>query len=108
VASGHGFMRGLHLRVDSALAKPTVRLHKRFRRRPKHSVHGGGWPATGERRQGVRLKKNNGKAGDCFLTKRRSLGGRENGGEVDGGGDRRRRPSFKGGGGELKWAQENR
>jgi hypothetical protein len=32
----------------------------------------------------VRLGKNKGKAGNCFLTTRRSFGGRESGGEVDG------------------------
>jgi hypothetical protein len=59
---------------------------------------------AGERLRCGRLRKNKGKAGDCFLTTRRSFGGRESSGEVDGGGDRRRQLEIKDGGGGFGWS----
>jgi hypothetical protein len=71
-------------------------LARVIRARPRRNAKGGGRPAAGERRRGVRLGKNKREAGRSFLTTRRSLGGREGGREDGGGEDRRRRPEFKG------------
>jgi hypothetical protein len=106
VAPGHDFMRGLHLCEASVAAKPTVRLHEKLRRRPRHDVHGGGRSPVGKRRRGVRPGRKEKEGGVCFITTRWSLGGRKDGEGVDGGGDRRRQPYFNVGGGELEWAHE--
>jgi hypothetical protein len=58
---------------------------------------------AGGRWRGARLGKEIKEGGGCFLTARGSLGGGENGGEVDGCEDRHRRSSFKVGGGGLDW-----
>jgi hypothetical protein len=55
-----------------------------------------------------RLGEKKRRAGVCFLTTHWSLGRRKDGEGVDGGGDRRWRPYFNDGGGELEWAHERR
>jgi hypothetical protein len=47
-----------------------------------HDIHGGGRPASGERRRYVRLRKNREGVGVFLLTTRRIDGGRESGGEA--------------------------
>jgi hypothetical protein len=87
-------VRGLHLHVAREVVKSSMRLHWGFRRRPRHGAKGGGRPAVGERRRGVRLGRSKKEAEKSFLTTRMSLGRRESGDEDGGGEDRRRRPSF--------------
>jgi hypothetical protein len=81
------------------MTRPACTLNEKLRRRPRHDVHGGGRPAVGKRRRGVWLGRKEKGGRGCFLTTRWSLGGRKDGERVDGGGDRRRRPYFNGGGG---------
>jgi hypothetical protein len=64
------------------MAKLKMRLHRWFRRQPRHGVHGGGRPAAGERRRYVRLGKNREGLGVCLLTTQRRVGRRESGGEA--------------------------
>jgi hypothetical protein len=61
--------------------------------------------AVDERWQRVRLWKNEGEAGDCFLTLQRCVGQRESGGGGGDGEDGRRQPEFEDGGGGLGWGR---
>jgi hypothetical protein len=48
-------------------------LARVIRARPRRNAKGGGRPAAGERRRGVRLGKNKREAGRSFLTTRKNL-----------------------------------
>jgi hypothetical protein len=103
-ASGHEITRGKRLRIAGEFANSNMCLHMCFGRWPRHGAEGGGRPAAGEWQRSSGSGRNKKRGGGCFLTARGDLVGRESDREVDGSGDRRRRPSFNSGGSELKWA----
>jgi hypothetical protein len=101
-APGHEIVREEHLRIAGDKAILTTCSHGWNGQQPRRGVHGGGRPATGERRRALRSGSSEKEGGDRVLTLGRSSGGRGLDGEGGGGGVQHRRPVFTGGDGELR------